>query len=189
MSQQAETMNLMIWIPPQNPQSYSLICTRMPWHMCPQPDTHIVLENTTVTKIKKNIHLWAVVAQAFNCSSRRQKQADICELEACLVFTVSSRTGRVTQLFPVSEQANKQTNTPKPTNKVLAFPFKVTWDETLLDLCGLCEFFFCVILETGSHCEALAALNSLCRPSWPQTHRTNFCLGLKVCKTRLTTFF
>jgi hypothetical protein len=84
-----------------------------------------VLAHTKGTKIKKNIPLRAVVAQAFNRGSERQKQADICELKACLVFIVSSRTGRVTQGIPCL-RTSKQTNKHPKTNKVLAFHFKVT---------------------------------------------------------------
>jgi hypothetical protein len=39
---------------------------------------------------------------------RKQRQADLCEFEASLVYRVSSRTAKVTQRNPVSKQTNKQ---------------------------------------------------------------------------------
>jgi hypothetical protein len=39
---------------------------------------------------------------------RRQRQADLCEFKASLVYKVSSRTARVTQRKPVSKN-QKQT--------------------------------------------------------------------------------
>jgi hypothetical protein len=47
----------------------------------------------------------------------RQRQADLCEFKASLVYKVGSRTTIATQRNPVStnKQTNKQTN--KPTNQ------------------------------------------------------------------------
>ena len=42
----------------------------------------------------------------------RQRQVDLCEFEASLVYRVSSRTARATQRNPVSK-----TKTNQPTNK------------------------------------------------------------------------
>jgi hypothetical protein len=41
---------------------------------------------------------------------RRQRQADLCEFEASLVYRVSSRTGRATQRNPVCKNKNKNQN-------------------------------------------------------------------------------
>ena len=38
----------------------------------------------------------------------RKRQADLCELEASLVYKVSSRTARATERNPVSKNQNKQ---------------------------------------------------------------------------------
>jgi hypothetical protein len=48
---------------------------------------------------------WVVVEQAFNPS---QSQVDFCELEASLIYRVSSRTARATQRNPVSQNKTKQ---------------------------------------------------------------------------------
>jgi len=42
-----------------------------------------------------------------NPNTGRQRQADLCEFEASLVYRVSSRTARDTQRNPVSKQTNK----------------------------------------------------------------------------------
>jgi hypothetical protein len=39
---------------------------------------------------------------------RRQKQVDLCELEASLVYRFSSRTAKATQRNPVLKNKNKQ---------------------------------------------------------------------------------
>ena len=38
----------------------------------------------------------------------RQRQADLCEFKASLVYSVSSRTARATQRNPVSKKKTKQ---------------------------------------------------------------------------------
>lgn len=44
----------------------------------------------------------------------RQRQADLCEFEACLVYRARPRTGsKATQLNPVSENQNKKQKTNK----------------------------------------------------------------------------
>ena len=40
---------------------------------------------------------------------RRQRQADLCEFEASLVYIASSRTARATLKHPVSKQTKKVT--------------------------------------------------------------------------------
>jgi hypothetical protein len=50
-----------------------------------------------------------MVASAFNPSTGRQRQADLCEFEASLVYIVSSRTARAIQ-------RNKKT---KPNQNIL----------------------------------------------------------------------
>jgi hypothetical protein len=40
---------------------------------------------------------------------RKQRQADLCEFQASMVYRVSSKTARVTQWDPVSKKQNKQT--------------------------------------------------------------------------------
>ena len=47
----------------------------------------------------------------------RQRQANLCEIKASLVYRVSSRTSRTTQRNPVSKQTNKQTKASKQTQK------------------------------------------------------------------------
>jgi hypothetical protein len=47
---------------------------------------------------------------------QRERQVDLCELEASLVYRVSSRTARAIERNLVSKQTNKQTNkTPTTT--------------------------------------------------------------------------
>ena len=43
---------------------------------------------------------------------RRQRQADLCELEVSLVYRVSSRTARATQRNPVSKKERQQMQLP-----------------------------------------------------------------------------
>jgi hypothetical protein len=43
----------------------------------------------------------------------QQRQVDLCEFEASLVYRVSSRTARATQRNPVSENKNKNKNETK----------------------------------------------------------------------------
>ena len=52
----------------------------------------------------------AMVVYAFNPSTWRQRQVDICELEASLVYRVSSRIVKATQRNPVSKNKNKNKN-------------------------------------------------------------------------------
>lgn len=40
----------------------------------------------------------------FNTSTQRQRQADLCEFKASLVYVVSSKTAKATQGDPVSEK-------------------------------------------------------------------------------------
>ena len=47
----------------------------------------------------------------------RQKQADLCEFEACLVYRVSSRTARATQRNPVSKKPTLPPKKKKKKNK------------------------------------------------------------------------
>ena len=44
---------------------------------------------------------------------RKQRQADLCELEAILVYRASSRTARATQRNPVLKNETKQNKTKK----------------------------------------------------------------------------
>jgi hypothetical protein len=48
------------------------------------------------------IYLWVVVVHTLNSSTKKQRQIDLCEFEANLVYRVSSRTARVTQRNLVS---------------------------------------------------------------------------------------
>ena len=59
----------------------------------------------------------AVVAHAFNPSTQRERQVDLCEFEASLVYRVRARTGsQATERNPVSNnQKTKQKNTNKQT--------------------------------------------------------------------------
>jgi hypothetical protein len=45
-----------------------------------------------------------VAAHTFNPCIGRQRQADICEFEASLVYRASSRTAKATQRNPVSKK-------------------------------------------------------------------------------------
>lgn len=49
-----------------------------------------------------------MVAHSLNPSTRRQRQADVREFKASLVYLVSSRLARATYRDPVSEKANKR---------------------------------------------------------------------------------
>jgi hypothetical protein len=50
-----------------------------------------------------------MVVRALTPALRMQRQVNLCELEASLVYRVSSRTARATQRNPVSNKT-KQTN-------------------------------------------------------------------------------
>lgn len=56
-----------------------------------------------------------VVAHALRPTLRRQKQVDLCEFQASLIYRVSSKTAKATQRNSVSNQT-KQTNKHKPGN-------------------------------------------------------------------------
>jgi len=45
-----------------------------------------------------------MVVQACNPSTQRQKQVDLCEFKASLVYRVTSRTARATQRSPVKKE-------------------------------------------------------------------------------------
>ena len=65
------------------------------------------LSEKTISKAK--VGEPGMVGHAFNPSIGRQRQADLCEFEASLVYRASSRTARATQRNPVSKkQTNKQ---------------------------------------------------------------------------------
>jgi hypothetical protein len=55
----------------------------------------------------RNSPCWAVVAQVFIPALGRQRQEDLCELEASLVYRASSRTARVTRR-PCLEKAKSK---------------------------------------------------------------------------------
>ena len=48
----------------------------------------------------------AVVAHTFNPTLGRQRQVDLCEFEANLVYSASSRTAKATQKNPVLNHAS-----------------------------------------------------------------------------------
>ena len=50
---------------------------------------------------------------------RRQRQADLCEFKASLVYRESSRTARATQRNPVSQNKTKKENKYKPSSNSL----------------------------------------------------------------------
>ena len=61
---------------------------------------------------------------------QRQRQADLCEVEASLVYRTSSRTARATQRTPVSKQnKTKQNKTKHHTQKTELFTRKGSWLE------------------------------------------------------------
>ena len=49
-----------------------------------------------------------MVAHAFNSSTRRERQVDLCEFKASLVYRASSRTARATQRNPLSKYQRKK---------------------------------------------------------------------------------
>ena len=52
--------------------------------------------------------------QTFNPTLRKKRQADLCELEASLVYTGSSRTDAIAAEKPCPpKQTNKHTNTKR----------------------------------------------------------------------------
>lgn len=62
--------------------------------------------------LKSNPHGVVVVVQPLIYSLGKQRQADLSDLEARLVYKVNSRTGRnVTQRNPISKKQNKATTT------------------------------------------------------------------------------
>jgi hypothetical protein len=56
----------------------------------------------------------------------RQRQADLCEFEASLVYQISSRTARATQRTPVSKQNKTKQNKNKNKNKSKSKQIKPT---------------------------------------------------------------
>ena len=56
-----------------------------------------------------------VVVHTFNFSIQRQRQVDVCEFEASLVYRVSSRTVRATQRNPVLNKQTSNNKKKKPT--------------------------------------------------------------------------
>ena len=50
---------------------------------------------------------------------RKQKQVDLCELEASLVYRVSSRTARATQRNPVSERGCGEGEREREKNEIV----------------------------------------------------------------------
>ena len=83
--------------------------------------------NVTVKESK----LRQMLAHAFNPCTQRQRQAELLEFEASLVFRVNSRTARATQRNPVSKKPktkNQPTRTTTSTEalsmQILATPFK-----------------------------------------------------------------
>ena len=61
-------------------------------------------------EVLKVVQSRVVVVCAFNSSTGRQRQADLCGFEASLVYRAGSRTARATQKDSVSDKTNKQTN-------------------------------------------------------------------------------
>jgi hypothetical protein len=55
----------------------------------------------------------AVVVHTFHPSLRKQRQADLCELEASLICGAISRTARSTQRNPVSKTKTTNKNKTK----------------------------------------------------------------------------
>jgi hypothetical protein len=53
------------------------------------------------------------VAQAFNTSTGKQSQADLCESKASLFYSVNSRTAKDSQRNPVSKTVTITTTTTK----------------------------------------------------------------------------
>ena len=55
-------------------------------------------------------HSLAVAVHTFNPSTQEaEKQVDLCEFEASLVYRESSRTARATQRNPVSKKIKQET--------------------------------------------------------------------------------
>ena len=67
--------------------------------------------------MKRVIGSQAVVVHTLIPVLGRQKQADLCEFKASLVYRVSSRTVKATQRSPVLKNKTKQTNKQKNQTK------------------------------------------------------------------------
>ena len=63
--------------------------------------------------LKKFNISWALVVHALNTSTQEAEvgsQEDLCEIEASLVYRVSSRTAKTTERNPVSKKQTKKHN-------------------------------------------------------------------------------
>jgi hypothetical protein len=107
-----------------------------------------------------------------------QRQVDLCELEASLVYGVSSIPARVYNEYLFQKQKQKQNKTQKTTMDNAVHLKK---KEKKRFACLFVYYFS----ETGFLCISLAILE-LYRPGWPRTQRSIclclLCSGIKgVC--------
>jgi hypothetical protein len=95
------------------------------------------------------------MAQAFSPHNQEvEKQVDLLESEASLVYRLSFRTARATQRNPVSKLINQSIK-------------KRGLRRRGGGNCRTIVF----LVETGFSCAALAILEIISRPDWPKTHR------------------
>lgn len=80
----------------------SATCSHM--NISPQTHTHIHNLKNDKSSLKDQKITLVVMAHAFNLALGRQRQEDVCEFEASLIYRASSRTSRATQRDLVSKQ-------------------------------------------------------------------------------------
>ena len=129
---------------------------------------------------------------------RRQKQVDLCDFEACLVFRASYRAAIVTQRNPDLTPNPKQIVKTKSVWLCLRGHGCYTW-MPLGNQCttqqgshtrhhlqhpsfSLHFVFFC-FLRQGFSVQPWLSWNSLCRPGWPRSQKS-ICLCLPSARIK-----
>ena len=123
---------------------------------------------------------------------RRQRQADLCEFEASLVYKSQFQD----RLQSYRETLSRKTKQNKMSSGDVAF---LNWrgGQTALDGGGKAKscLFLLLFLETGFLCSFGACPGTCsCKPHLPQTHSdllasASLVLGLKACATTTWLFF
>jgi hypothetical protein len=67
---------------------------------------------------KRETHSWMLRCTPLIPALRRQRQVDLCEFEASLVYKVSTRTAMATQRNPISGKLRENLLQNLPTNRV-----------------------------------------------------------------------